>query len=64
MQWLWVLLMIGQSLANLECDVGFYGYYPSDKAKCRAPEFDDVFNNGADLMGSCYDGWVSKLQIE
>ena len=58
--WLLVLMMIAEGSAGLTCyDYGGSRHYPSDKVKCRAPDMNTYFNDGANLMTQCNNGNVS-----
>lgn len=59
-QWLLLLMMITEGLAELTCIKSGSIYFPRDNDKCRAPDFNTAFNNGEDLMTNCRgDGSVS-----
>lgn len=60
-QWLLVLMMIAEGLAELTCDRWSGSVYiPADKDTCRASDINTAFNNGANLMRGCIlDGRVS-----
>ena len=53
-QWFIFVLLIGEGVADLTCyDNGYGRYYPRDKDKCRAKDFNAAFNNGDNLMNGC-----------